>query len=342
MESGGSRADDAPGEGDATSGYGSLVDYVYGTTARIWEGRGVDLIDRWYGARAIVRTPLGVTVGAAPVIAGTLATLHEFPDRRLLGEDVIWCAHGEEGPAWREGRPHYSSHRIVSPATHGGGGLFGEPTGRRVRGRTFADCVVEHGRYVEEWLVRDHGGIAAQLGGDVRELARRQVEALVEAGKPVAFAPEHDVEGSYRAPPCADERALAVADMLREVWHGGLSALARGYDEAVALELFGDRSRSGIDEATRHWLSLASAMPDATFTVDHLIGRADRGRPHRVAVRWTASGAHAGPGAFGAASAAPLHVMGISQFELARGRVHREWTLIDELAIHRQIAAHTG
>ena len=322
--------------------FASLEDYIYGTTALIWEGRGLKLIERFYGADAIVRTPLGVTHGVAPVIAATRATLHEFPDRRLLGEDVIWCAHGDEADAWTTARPHYSSHRIVSPMTHGGDGAFGMATGRRVRGRTIADCVVQNERVVEEWLVRDHGGILSQLGLDVREVGKRQAEALRSAGKPVALTPDSDPEGDYRTPPCSDEAAHRLADALRAAWSGDLAAISASYDEAVALELYGGRSDSGIDAATRHWLSLSAAMPDARLSVDHLIGRADPGRPHRVAIRWTAEGSHSGYGTFGSPTGAPLYLLGITHLELSRGKVHREWTLIDELALHRQIAAHAG
>ena len=331
--------------------FASLEDYIFGSTVRIWEGRGLHLIRRWYGEDSIVRTPMGVTRGIEPVIAATRQTLHEFPDRRLLGEDVIGCAQvdgaivsaKDEAATWATGAPHYSSHRIVSPMIHAGTGGFGAATGRPVRARTIADCVVVNERVVEEWLVRDHGAIVAALGGDVEEAAARHVAGLRAQGtEPATLTASNDVEGTYRTPECRDERALAFADLLRAAWAADLSAIHHGYEDGVALELYGGLTSAGREQATRHWLSLAAALPDAKFSIDHLIGRADAERPHRVAVRWTARGTHDGHGAFGAPSSAPLLVLGITHVEFARGRVHREWTLIDTLAVHRQIAAHRG
>jgi hypothetical protein len=50
-----------------------------------------------------------------------MATLAEFPDRQLLGEDVIWSGTPEEGML--------SSHRIISTATHLGDGVYGRGHG---------------------------------------------------------------------------------------------------------------------------------------------------------------------------------------------------------------------
>ena len=373
--------DGAQGEKPAEArDFASLEEYIFGSTARIWEGRGLDLIRRWYAPDSIVRTPMGVTHGIEPVVAATRQTLHEFPDRRLLGEDVVWCAQGpggasanadpaagegtpgggrtgrddaqgaprtltpgEEGAAWPTAAPHYSSHRIVSPMRHAGSGSFGAATGRPVRARTIADCVVVDERISEEWLVRDHGAIVAALGRDVAEQAREDVRALREAGRePPTLTPANDPPGPYRSPLCTDERALRFAETLQTLWRDDLAAVGRDYDEAVALELYNGVSGAGHDMATRHWLSLGASMPGARFSVDHVIGRADPGRPHRVALRWTARGKHDGHGLFGAPTGADLFVLGITHAEFARGRVHREWTLVDTLAVHRQIAAHVG
>ena len=98
-----------------------LPDYILKCTAQIWEGRDIAGLDWHYGEDLVVRTPAGINQGNAAGKANTMAALSEFPDRQLLGEDVIWCGDDQSG--------FLSSHRIVSTATHRGGS-FGPATGR--------------------------------------------------------------------------------------------------------------------------------------------------------------------------------------------------------------------
>ena len=68
---------------------------------------------------------LELTADNSGVTAQTLQTLHQFPDRQLVGEEVIW-ADGGDGS-------FLSSHRLVSVMRHQGDGssLGGQPPGRR-------------------------------------------------------------------------------------------------------------------------------------------------------------------------------------------------------------------
>ena len=106
----------------------------------------------------MVRSPASVVVGNKDVIAATMATLAECPDRTLLGEDVIWCGAPEEGLL--------SSHRLLSTATHTHPGLYGVPTGKKLHYRIIADCHAKNNQIDDEWLVRDQGAIVRQLGLD--------------------------------------------------------------------------------------------------------------------------------------------------------------------------------
>ena len=63
--------------------------YIIDITYRIWEERGLERIRDWYSDDCPVKTPMSFSVGVDPVIAGTQATLDEFPDRHLLADDVI-------------------------------------------------------------------------------------------------------------------------------------------------------------------------------------------------------------------------------------------------------------
>ena len=316
--------------------YESVPDYILKSTRCIWEQRGIARIRHYYASDNIVRTAMGLTQGTDAVIAATNATLHQFPDRRLLGEDVIWTGDDVAGC-------YYSSHRIVSPMHHRGDGMFGPPTGKRVKARTIADTVLRAGKVCEEWLVRDHGAIIRQLGHDVGDFAAQSIATERMRGqKPEVLTPQVDVAGSYAAPTETSEHALMYAATLESTWQSDCRAIDANYDEAAALELPGGFSESGKAEATRFWMGLISSVPDASFSVDHLIGRDDPGRPLRAAARWSVQGTHAGAGAFGAPSGAPIYIMGISHAEVIDARITREWVLIDELAIHRQIRLFKG
>ena len=63
--------------------------YIHEITYRIWEERGAGRIHDWYSVDCPVYTPLGVSVSAEAVVQHALATMHEFPDREIFGEDVI-------------------------------------------------------------------------------------------------------------------------------------------------------------------------------------------------------------------------------------------------------------
>ena len=85
-------------------------DYIIGITKEIWEDRGIATLHEYYGEDMHLRMPLGSSRGNLGVIASTMGTLVEFPDRQLLGEDVIWSGNEDEGML--------SSHRLYCTGTH--------------------------------------------------------------------------------------------------------------------------------------------------------------------------------------------------------------------------------
>ena len=72
-------------------------DYIIGITKEIWEDRGIGTLHQYYAPDIVVRSPASVVVGNQGVIGATMATLAEFPDRPLLGEDVTWSGKPETG-----------------------------------------------------------------------------------------------------------------------------------------------------------------------------------------------------------------------------------------------------
>lgn len=308
-------------------------DYIIDITRRIWEGRDIESLNRLYAPDIPVRTPMGVSRGNQGVIASTLATLAEFPDRQLLAEDVIWSEAGG----------HYlSSHRILSTGTHLGDGYFGTATGKRFAIRVIADCAARNGVIDDEWLVRDNGGLVRQLGGEPRSFAAHLI-AGGSAKHP--FTPEADNPGPYTARGNDHPWGAHYADTLRALMAGKLAP--GDYDRAALGEHAGARHLIGADAIAQSWLALRAAFPSATFTIHHQIGREDALMPPRAALRWSLNGTHDGWGAFGRPTGAPVHVMGMAHAEYgpfgpAGHSIRRECALYDEIAIWTQILLHTG
>lgn len=309
-------------------------DYIVGITREIWEGRDIAGLQHWYAPNIPVRTPMGVATGNAGVIASTIATLHEFPDRQLLGEDVIWS----------ETDGHYlSSHRILSTGTHSADGWFGLATGRRFAVRVIADCAARSDIIDDEWLVRDNGGLIRQLGTAPRDFARALIAR--EGGPDVAsrpFIPEADHPGPYTARGNDSPWGARYAETLTRIMAGDHAHVLANHDRAAQADHAGAHHPIGAQAIADSWLSLRAAFPSARFAIHHVIGMEGGLMPPRAAVRWSLDGTHDGWGAFGPPSGARVHVMGMAHAEYGPWGLRREYALWDEIAIWKQILLHTG
>ena len=130
--------------------------------------------------------------------------------------------------------------------------------------------------------------------------------------------------------------------LLNDLMDGAMGTIFDAYDRAVHLELLSGRTGHGRADADRFWIGLRSAFPSADFRIDHRIGRTDPDLPPRAAIRWSLTGRHDGWGPFGAPSGADVYVLGISHAEFGPRGLRREWILIDETAMWKQILLHSG
>lgn len=314
-------------------------DYILGITKEIWEDRGISTLHEYYAPDILVRSPASIVRGNKNVITATMATLAEFPDRTLLGEDVIWSAHASG---------LLSSHRLLSTATHVNDGIYGKATGKTLRYRIIADCAAKNNQIFDEWLIRDQGAIVRQLGWEPKAFA---ADLIAREGGPDAcmkpFSPAHDITGPYTGKGNDHPTGARYADILTRIMNAEFSVIRSSYDRAAHLELPGGATGHGWIDADQFWLGLRAAFPDAAFEIHHVIGREDPMMPPRAALRWSITGKHAGWGAFGAPSGAEVHVMGLSHAEFgpfggATGSLRREWVLFDETAVWKQIVLKTG
>ncbi|OED34876.1 polyketide cyclase [Chromatiales bacterium (ex Bugula neritina AB1)] len=309
--------------------FADLPDYILQCTAQIWEGRDIAALDWHYAEDLIVRTPAGASYGNSAGKANTMATLSEFPDRQLLGEDVIWCGNEDDG--------FLSSHRIISTATHRGG-AFGQATGKPVQFRTIADTFCRENRVWDEWLIRDNAAIAQQLGLGAREFAQAMI-ASGDTTKPASSSA--DDPGPYDGRGNSNEWGERHAEMLNRLMSADFAVIPEHYDRACHFSFTSGLEAHGWSAADEFWLGLRSALPDAEFQIDHQIGRSDALMSPRSAIRWSMTGRHEGWGRYGEPTGAQVYIMGVSHAEFGPRGVRREITLFDDIAIWKQILLQT-
>ena len=310
-------------------------DYIIGITKEIWEDRGISTLHRYYSDDIVVRSPASVVIGNRNVIGATMATLAEFPDRTLLGEDVIWSGTPEEGML--------SSHRLLSTATHARDGVYGKATGKKLTYRILADCHAINNQINDEWLIRDQGAIVRQLGWDPKDYA---ADLIAKEGGPEAcmrpLTPATDRPGPYRGRGTENPWGEKYADIIKRIMGADMAAIPVEYDRAVQVEYPGGVTGHSHGAVDQFWMGLRASFPDAAFQIDHQIGREDPMMPPRAALRWSLTGKHSGWGSFGAPTGADIYLLGICHAEFGPWGLRREYVIYDETTIWKQILLHTG
>lgn len=313
-----------------------LPDYIDRITREIWEERGIgQALERYYAPDVIVRASNAIITSNRGVAGATLATLHEFPDRQLVNEDVIWTGNEDAG--------FLSSHRLISVMRKQNAGAYGQATGQVVRSRIIADCVCKDNQITEEWLVRDHAAFAKCLGLTAEELARQLVaQDLAQHGAVNVFTPANDVPGPYKAVISDDPDAQRYANAWLEIWGTKTPAAIRDhYAVGIAASVAGNETLYGHGDLDRFVVSYLASFPDAKLTVDHLIVNREPEQPVRLALRWSLTGTHMGWGRFGQPTGAPVYILGMTHAFMTQGKIKMEWILTDEVAIWKQIMAHS-
>ena len=319
----------------AYSAADDLVDYILGITFEIWEEGRVDLIDQYYGPDTVVYSLDGITRGSKAMIDGTRAMLAAFPDRLLLGDDVIGKGDSHDG---------YSSHRVLSPMTNRGDSMWGPATGKSIRIMNMADCVVEEGVITLEWLARDNLALTQQLGFDITDSARliasqrtpelsawfvEETERLSNLAKPV--------DGVELCSAAADPQQFSQ-QVLNALWMtGNATTIESAYAPYAVMHRSPIEIISGRSAIAEHYAGLRGAFDCTAASVDHVAVQPAGAHAVHVAVRWAVCGTHAGEFLGVAATGKPVYIMGVTHRRIVDGRIAVEWTVFDGLGVLSQL-----
>lgn len=287
--------------------YHNIVDYILKITKEIWEDRAIWVIYDTYKEDLVVHSGGHDVVGVDAVIKGTLKTLASFPDRKMDGEAVIWSKDNED--------IFYSSHRIFSTATNLGSTRFGEATGKKVNFRTIADCVVQHNKIVEEWLVRDNIHLIEQLGFVTKEMAIKDTHYKTKG--PVLTTGGHLSEANVDA----DEPERIVVELINRMFvTGETSEVADFYAEDATVHGIRDIRYQGISEIKGHFDEFFSLLSDIRVFLERVTSNQLR-CGHELAARWRILGKYK--------NGVNVVMPGISHYVIKDGKITEEWIVYD-------------
>lgn len=311
-----------------------IVDFILGITFEIWEEGGVELIHQYYAPDCVVWGLDGITHGAAAVVDGTRETLRGFPDRLLLAENVIWSGSRDDS--------YYTSHRLLSLATNNGPSLYGPATGVRIRMTNIADCVIEDGLIVREWLVRDNMTLATQLGAEpvdaARKMAARRSPELAEW-----IATESERVQNVQVPialerpvtPREDPTAFAWR-VLHSCWRGDRDLFDTTHAPYSVLHRSPLSHYSGRAAVYDYYTNLRRILGDVHYSVDHVSSQPFAQNGIDIAVRWTVTGNHRGEVLGVKPTGKPMFLMGVTHWRCVNDRISAEMTIFDDLAVLSQ------
>ena len=300
------------------SEFKNLKDYILKITYRIWEERGVERIRDYYGEKAPVKTPTSVSYSVDDVISSTWDILKMFPDRQLIGEDVIGS---EDLPG-----TFYSSHRILSTATHLGDGFYGSPSGSKLTYRVVGDCICRENKVIDEWMVRDQSAIVKQIGLEPDQFARQLISKLKEKGSEIPTAEE--LVSRWTGPPDSgtlDGAVKKLAQTYQAIWEQSeFNILEKSHNRACQVFGPGARVIYGSERVVEFLKDYIDSFPNGSYRVHHWILNEEGGKNDRIALRWSYTADHSGQGTFGEPTGAPVLIMAITHVELQEGQVVRE------------------
>jgi predicted ester cyclase len=138
-----------------TEGF-DLEDFVKRSIHEIWNWRLLNKIEDYYVPNYISYASTNRTLyGRGDLKAYILAILAAFPDAAMNVDHICWLGNEQDG--------YRVATRWTLQGTHQGPGLYGEPTGKRIRLIGITHQHIKAGKFVKEWMIFDEFALLKQL-----------------------------------------------------------------------------------------------------------------------------------------------------------------------------------
>ena len=304
-----------------------IENFIYQITEEIWENKKVENIRKYYARDVIVRSPSITTFDCDKVVEATYQTLNQFPDRELIGEDVISCGSID--------KIYLSSHRILSTGTHIGDGIYGKPTGKKVIYRVIADCLVKDNKVIEEWIIRDEKSILNQLGIQTYDYVKQKIlEGVYKKSDINSIKNCFKIENKIS--PCKSKNNNRYKNYFLKIIKDQ-SKIYHLFERSAQLYWIGGEVVYTLDHIFEKWNFFLSCFNISKCEISNSILLNQPNMRQRASLRWRLICKHSQNGIFGMPTNKDVEIFGISHAEFGKNGIVREFILIDEISIWKQI-----
>ena len=246
----------------------------------------------------------------------------------MIGEDVISCG--------SKAGTYLSSHRILSTGTHLGDGFYGKATGKKIIYRVIADCLVVNNKIVEEWIIRDEASILIQLGWNVRVFVEQKINDGSFSKSDIISSKNAFVKKNI-LDECQNQYALKYKDYFTKLINKKSSSLNQYYERSAQLYWIGGELIYTCDKIFQKWNDFLSCFEILKYEVSSNISLNQNNMRPRSALRWRLICKHNFNGYFGTATNKEIEIYGIGHAEFGKHGIVREFILIDEISIWKQV-----
>ena len=319
--------------------YQNIVDYIVRITYRIWEDRDVEYILDTYSSFSKVFDDYGLQFGNQKIVDDTHHTTGAFSNIKLIADEVIWAGNDEIG--------FHTSHRTIIRGTNDGPSNFGPATNKDIDILVIANCVALENRIFLEHVCYNTSSMLLQLGMNLDDMAKK-LAATAPLGWPRDQKTWNDLKNAARPEiPIFENLPITGFDIDRflritfeNLWNKrDYDKLDLNFVENLQFEGPTNRKFNGLKDYQDFLKSLAICFPDLELQVDEIYWMGGEIDGFLSSTRWSASGTHEGSGVYGPPTGSQVQIWGITQNEIRKGRIAKEWMLFNEMDLMMQIAA---
>ena len=196
--------------------------------------------------------------------------------------------------------------------------------------------MVVNNKIVEEWIIRDEASILCQLGFKVSDFVEQRIDDGTFKKNDVETTKNSFIQKNIMSD-CENIYAKKYKDSIIDLIEDKFSFEKKVYERSAQLYWFGGELINTVENIYEKWNLFLSCFKILKCEVSNSIALDQNNMRPRAAMRWRLICLHNSNGLFGLPTNKEIEIYGISHAEFGKQGIVREFILIDEISIWKQL-----